>query len=74
MGQQGTDAGEGFRAIYDEMGYGIEGLQGPIGCGKVGAEEAWGTAGEYVVKTAPIYSFYHQNTPLPLVKYSFWVM
>ena len=48
--------------------------QGPIGHGEVGAEEALGNAGEYVVKITPAYSFYPQNTPLPLVKYSFWVM
>ena len=72
--QQGAEAGEGFRATYGEMGYGIEGLQGPIGYGEVGTEEALGNAGEYLVKTVPIYSFYHQNTPLLLLKYSFWGM
>ncbi len=35
---------------------GIEGLQGPIGHREVGAEEALGNAGAYVVNTAPVYS------------------
>ncbi len=53
---------------------GIEGLQGPIGHREVEAEEALGNADEYVVKITPAYSFYPQNTPLLLVKYSFWVI
>jgi len=67
-------AGEGFRATYSEMGYDIEGFQGPIGHREVEAEEALGNASEYVVKITPVYSFYPQNTPFPLVKYSFWVI
>ncbi len=43
-------------------GPGIEGLQGPIGHGEVGAEEALGNADEYVVKTAPVL-LYPENTP-----------
>ncbi len=49
--------------VESRTGYGIEGSQGPIGHGKMRAEDALGNAGEYVVKTTPAYSFYPQNTP-----------
>ncbi len=55
-------------------GPGIEGLQGPIGHGEVGAEEALGNADEYVVKTAPVYSFTPKILLPWAVKYSFWVI
>ncbi len=37
-------------------------------------EEALGNAGASLVKIAPVYPFYHQNTSLPLLKYLFWPM
>jgi len=49
--------------VESRTGYGIEGSQGPIGHGKMRAEEALGNADEYVVETAPVYPFYPQNTP-----------
>ncbi len=52
--------------------HGIEGLQGLTGHGAVGAEEILDNADEYVVKTAPVYSFTPKILLPWAVKYSFW--